>query len=127
MYLGSIEENTCQLKEVMLFLIIDFLMLQMLKGLCTAGAQLSHCLGALACHSSACQARAVQCRAMWDHLSSATTAATAVVKSQAIASLQEAHTGTDIDSDQAETNQVSSQDSAHENYIFIPRIRNATS
>lgn len=80
----------------------------MLKGLCSAGAHLSHCLGALACQSSACQARAVQCRAMWDHLSSATTAATAVVKNQAIASLQEAHTGTDIDSDQAETNQVRS-------------------
>lgn len=78
----------------------------MLKGLCSAGAQLSHCLGALACQSSGCQARALQCQAMWEHLSSATNAATAVVRNQAITSLEEAHTGGEIDADQSESNQV---------------------
>lgn len=43
---------------------------------------------------------------MWDHLNSATNAAAAVVKSQALASLQEAHTGSDIDTDQLDINQV---------------------
>jgi len=79
--------------------------MQMLKGLCSAGAQLSHCLGALAGPSTASQARAAQCQAMWEHLSSATTAATAVVKNQVVTGLQEAHTSTDIDTDQADTNQ----------------------
>lgn len=78
----------------------------MLKGLCSAGAQLSGCLGELAGQSTACRARAAQCRAIFEQLSSATHAATAVVRNQAIASLQEAHTGPDIDTDQAETNQV---------------------
>lgn len=81
-------------------------MLQMLKGLCNAGAHLSHCLGALAGPMSTCEVRATQCRAMWDHLNSATNAAAAVVKSQALASLQEAHTGPDIDTDQLDINQV---------------------
>jgi len=79
--------------------------IQMLKGLCSAGAQLSGCLGALAGQSTSCRARAAQCRAMFEQLGSATHAATAVVRNQAIASLQEAHTGPDIDTDQAETNQ----------------------
>lgn len=78
----------------------------MLKGLCNAGTQLSHCLGALACHSSACQTRAAQCQAMWEQLTTATNAATAVVKNQAVAALQEAHVAPDIDADQIDINQV---------------------
>uniref|UniRef100_A0A1B6ML39 DUF4745 domain-containing protein n=1 Tax=Graphocephala atropunctata TaxID=36148 RepID=A0A1B6ML39_9HEMI len=79
--------------------------IQMLKGLCSAGAQLSQCLGTLGGQSPSCQARAVQCQAMWEHLGSATTAAADVVKNQTVTALQEAHIGPDIDSDQADTNQ----------------------
>lgn len=44
---------------------------------------------------------------MWDHLAAATNSAVAIVRNQTIASLQEAHVGTDIDQDQLEINQVS--------------------
>lgn len=102
-------ENICALqsssKEVTECMSGWLTFIQMLKGLCNAGTQLSHCLGALACHSSACQIRAAQCQAMWEQLTTATNAATAVVKNQAVAALQEAHVAPDIDADQIDINQ----------------------
>ncbi|XP_075229856.1 uncharacterized protein LOC142329295 [Lycorma delicatula] len=79
--------------------------MEMLKGVCATGAQLSSCLGALVCQSAACKARATQCQLMWDQLNHATNAATALVKNQTVAALQEVHISNDIDADQADINQ----------------------
>ncbi|RZF32323.1 hypothetical protein LSTR_LSTR001787 [Laodelphax striatellus] len=79
--------------------------MQMLKGVCSSGAQLTSSLGQLACQSSACRQRADQLQLMWEQLSHATSAATALVQNQTVAALQEVHLSPDLDADQADINQ----------------------
>ncbi|KAK9499245.1 hypothetical protein O3M35_002317 [Rhynocoris fuscipes] len=81
--------------------------LKVLQTVCTAGAELTDSIASLGCTTmaSGCKNRLDHCRAMWDHLAAATNSAVAIVRNQTIASLQEAHIGSDIDQDQLEINQ----------------------